>query len=223
MRYVRRGERGCTVPAYWAVIADIVRSRRITDRAAFQSRLEQLLGEINDQHGPSLAAGWTITLGDEFQALLYTPQRLPGIVEHLVHGLNGQAVRFGIGYGSLTTVLRPQAIGMDGPCFHRARDAVEAARRSKRLVVVEPPGASAQRATDLWNLALTVTGARTDRQAEIVEAYKTDGNQTRVAERLGITQGVVSRELARSRFAEVSAVLPHIAALLAEVSADGAL
>ncbi len=181
------------------------------------------MGEINDQHGSSLAASWTITLGDEFQALFRTPQALPGAVEHLVHGLRGQAVRFGVGFGPLTTALRPQAIGMDGPCFHRARDAVEAARRSKRLVVVEPAGASAQQAADVWNLALTVIAARTARQAEIVEAYKTDGNQTKVAERLGITQGVVSRELARSRFGEVSAVLPHIAALLTEISADGAL
>jgi hypothetical protein len=206
------------LPTYWALIGDVVGSRRVADRARLQARLERLLGDLNRASGPELASRWSLTLGDEFQALFRSPHALPGAAERLCHGLAGTGLRFGVGWGELATPLRRRAVGMDGPCFHRARAAVEAARRGRRLVAVEPAGPAADRAADVWNLALVVIAARTPRQVSAIDAYREAGSQLAAARRLGISQAAVSSALARGRHAEVSAVLPHVAALLAAVS-----
>jgi len=201
--------------AYWAVIGDIVRSRAIPERDAFQRRLAALLEGTTARYGRTLASRWTLTLGDEFQALFHASADLPQAVEHICHGLGARGVRFGIGHGPLSTKLRARASGMDGPCFHGARAALESAKRQRRLVAVELDGGAAQPVADIWNLALLIVRARTPRQIEIVEAYRAEGHQGRVAERLGITQGTVSRELGRAHFEELQAVQGHVAHLLA--------
>lgn len=198
---------------YWAVIGDVVASRTIEPRAPFQAALERLLCRLSQEGGPALASGWTVTVGDEFQALFASPDRIPVVLESLAHGLSPHRLRFGLGYGTLSTPLRPRAVGMDGPCFHAARAALDAAKKSKKPVTV----ASAERITDIWALALIVIAARTRRQGEIIEEYKLQRLQARVATRLGVTPGTISRELARSHFAEVEAVLGQLGRMLQEV------
>ena len=218
---MRRTEGGlATVAAYWAVIGDIVRSRAIAERAAFQARLEAVLEGANRLQADALASAWTVTLGDEFQALFHAPDAIPLALEGICHGLAGRGVRFGVGHGPLATPLKARAVGMDGPCFHRARAAIEAARRQRRCIVVETEAGAAERVSDVWNLALTVIRGRTARQAELVDAYRDCGSQARAAERTGVTQGTVSSELARARFAEVEAVAAHLPRMLTE-AADG--
>ena len=210
--------------AYWAVIGDIVRSRRIADRGRFQAHLERLMDELNRRYAEAgLASRWTVTLGDEFQALFRTAEPLPDAVQQLFHGLVGHGVRFGIGFGTLATPLRPRAaVGMDGPCFHRARQALETAKHDRRMVAVEAGGPGGARAADVWNLALVLVAARTPRQVQAVEAYRDCGSQEKAAARLGVSQAAVSTALARGHHAEVSAVMPHIAALLTQAAKEGA-
>jgi hypothetical protein len=52
-----------------AVIADIVESREIPDRAHFQRRLKQVLDEPNSRAVDSLLSPFTLRVGDEFQAV----------------------------------------------------------------------------------------------------------------------------------------------------------
>ena len=42
-------------PVYWAVIGDIVHSRALKDRAAWQRRLEAVLSEADQRFGSRLA------------------------------------------------------------------------------------------------------------------------------------------------------------------------
>lgn len=211
---------GYSLTSYWAVIGDLVRSRAITNRPAFQARLEAVLEQASHQYGGSLASEWTVTLGDEFQALFHSPAEIPFAVEHICHGLTRHGVRFGIGYGPLATALKPRAVGMDGPCFHQARAAIQAAKRLRKSVVVQPDEAAARRVTDIWNLALAVTKRRTGRQSELVELYRAEHTQSKVALRLAVTQGTVSSELSRGLFAEVTAVLEHITAMLVDLTGE---
>ena len=56
---------------YFALIGDIIGSRSIESRAEIQRRLGDKLREINEREGDkNLAAGFVITLGDEFQGLI---------------------------------------------------------------------------------------------------------------------------------------------------------
>ena len=50
------------------VIADIVLSREIPDRSTFQRHLKKSVGTLSAGH-PDLLSPYTVTLGDEFQAV----------------------------------------------------------------------------------------------------------------------------------------------------------
>ena len=51
------------------LIADIVESRSIPNRAVYQRKLQELLHTINSRSRQNLLSPYTITVGDEFQAL----------------------------------------------------------------------------------------------------------------------------------------------------------
>jgi hypothetical protein len=110
-----------------AIIGDIVLSKDIPRRDAFQRKLGSALESLGGTKGSGLASPFTITLGDEFQAVYRTPQGLWADAISLLASLHPVQVRFGIGAGELTTKLNAkQALGMDGPAFHRARAAIGA-------------------------------------------------------------------------------------------------
>lgn len=123
-----------------AVIGDIVRSKTITRRAVFQRRLAQLLAERTAE-AAGLASPYTITLGDEFQAVYRTADTLWRDVVQVMADLHPVRARFAIGVGALSTRLNPeQALGMDGPAFHLARAALTQLKESGRVLQlgVEP-------------------------------------------------------------------------------------
>jgi hypothetical protein len=108
-----------------AVIGDIVLSKDITRRDAFQRKLATTLEKLGEEKGSGLASPFTITLGDEFQAVYRSSGGLWADLVTLLAEVHPVQVRFGIGIGELTTKLNPkQALGMDGPTFHWARAAI---------------------------------------------------------------------------------------------------
>lgn len=110
---------------YLALIGDIRDSRQVSDRAGLQKTLQRVLAEINQRYAQSLLSPFTITLGDEFQALLPGAGGLWLTIAIIQAELYPVRVRFGIGLGEIVTEINHDAaLGMDGPAFHRARDAI---------------------------------------------------------------------------------------------------
>ncbi len=113
------------------MIGDVVGSRGFTDRFAFQQRLQATTEATNELARPELASPFTVTLGDEVQAVY---RAAGGVIDHVLYfmgGVSPRRMRFAIGVGSLSTPLNAaQAIGMDGPAFHAARDGLEDQKRS---------------------------------------------------------------------------------------------
>lgn len=107
-----------------AIIGDVVQSRELASRAAFQQRLGATLRRVS-RRGTGVASPYTITLGDEFQAVYRQPSVLWVDLVDILAAVHPVQVRVAIGVGSLATRLNPrQALGMDGPAFHRAREAM---------------------------------------------------------------------------------------------------
>ena len=55
---------------YLALIADVIDSKIVQERFDLQKQLEKNLQKINELFKDCLASAFTLTLGDEFQALL---------------------------------------------------------------------------------------------------------------------------------------------------------
>jgi len=104
-----------------ALIGDIVGSRKIKKRGELQRKLLKHLTVINATRR-TLLSPYTITLGDEFQALYSSADELFKDIWTILLTLYPARVRFSISLGELfTRINKKQSIGMDGPAFHNAR------------------------------------------------------------------------------------------------------
>lgn len=117
-----------------AIIGDVVASKAMASRAVFQRKLAKVLaGAGRDARG--LASPYTITLGDEFQAVYRAADTLFADVFTIMAEIHPVRARFALGVGELATRLNPaQALGMDGPVFHQARAALTELKVDERLL-----------------------------------------------------------------------------------------
>src|SRR5699024_11554732 len=74
---------------------------------------------------------YTIKLGDEFQAVFEEAGALPIHLFRILAVSHPARIRFSLGVGSIATpVNTEQAIGMDGPAFHEARNGMDTLKES---------------------------------------------------------------------------------------------
>ena len=110
---------------YLALIADVIDSKMVQERFNLQKQLEKTLRKMNELFGDYLASCFTLTLGDEFQALLKVDAPVFQIIDSLRSELIPTQLRFGIGLGEIVTAIDPlQSIGADGPAYWNARAAI---------------------------------------------------------------------------------------------------
>ena len=110
---------------YLALIADVIDSKMVQERFNLQKQLEKTLRKMNELFGDYLASCFTLTLGDEFQALLKVGAPVFQIIDTLRSELSPTQLRFGIGLGEIATAIDPlQSIGADGPAYWNARAAI---------------------------------------------------------------------------------------------------
>ncbi|MBN1984619.1 MAG: hypothetical protein JW795_24045 [Chitinivibrionales bacterium] len=108
-----------------ALIGDIVKSRSIMDRLRFQNGLKEVLKALNDRTR-GVDSPYTLTIGDEFQALFNSAHWLLDDILRIVTAIYPIRSRFSFGFGLITTAINPvQALEMDGPAFHHAREGMD--------------------------------------------------------------------------------------------------
>ena len=110
---------------YLALIADVIDSKMVQERLDLQKQVEKTLQKMNELFGDYLASRFTLTLGDEFQALLKVDAPVFQIIDTLRLELTPTQLRFGIGLGEIVTAIDPlQSVGADGPAYWNARAAI---------------------------------------------------------------------------------------------------
>ena len=120
--------------SFIGLIADIVASRNEINRHRLQEKLADVLEGMNRERVDVLVSPYTITLGDEFQALYCKPFGIFADLWRISAALHPTRVRYSVALGELTTPInREQALGMDGPVFHIARDGIEQAKKLKTM------------------------------------------------------------------------------------------
>jgi len=182
----------------FAVIGDVIGSRRLADRSGAQRRLAEVLAEV-DLAVPG-AQPLQATVGDEFQgayATLGEATRSTLLVRLAL--LPEIDVRCGVGVGD-STVFDDQRTPwlQDGPAWWAAREAIEwmagSRRAAARTWLVAPDAA-------VVNAHLLVRDALVDRLNErgwrMLRAALQGESQQRIAEQEGVTKSAVSQQFSR--------------------------
>ncbi len=115
------------------VIGDIVGSRAVSDRKALQRQLAAAVSHVNARlaAASALLSPYTITLGDEIQAVYSHPASVILDVISIQGEMLPHRMRFCIGLGAITTrINKAAAIGMDGPAFHSSRAGIDELKRT---------------------------------------------------------------------------------------------
>ncbi len=179
---------------YLAVIGDVVGSRQAPDRSRLQERLQSGLRDVNAAFADQVAADFVLTVGDEFQGLLRNPDELDKLLATLRTHAFPAELRLGLGIGPLETELRPQALGMDGPCFHRARQAIERAEAHRTPIETDPGAPHAS--FEIYGMMVGYMRRRwTRRQREVTDLVGSGLEGQEVAAHLSITPSAVSQHL----------------------------
>ncbi|MFZ0452935.1 MAG: SatD family protein [Ignavibacteriaceae bacterium] len=117
------------------LIGDIINSKNISQRAKIQSQLNSTFKKINIDK--LLLSPYTITLGDEFQAVYNKADSVFNHIWLISLAIYPLKIRFSIGVGDITTKInRKQAIGMDGPAFYNARNGLNELKESGFIFMI---------------------------------------------------------------------------------------
>lgn len=206
-------------PVFVALIGDIRGSRELEDRKQAQAEFEAVVDSLNETiPAEAMASRFTVTTGDEFQGLLTDAGAAVEAAVAASDQFHPLRLRFGLGRGALETEVNPeQAIGMDGPCFHRAREAIIAAQNDGAWLRVDgwPDGLDAH-ANAMFDLLGCVRENWTERQVQFARALQEEGVQTRVAERYDVSKSTVSESLSAGHVQEVREAERSLGTLLAD-------
>lgn len=186
-----------------ALVADIVGSRQLADRASAQQRIHEAFARAEQAVRP-LQGAWA-TVGDEFQAVYRTWQdALRATLRVAVFLPENVVLRYGLGEEELRVVER-RAEGdiLEGTAWYRAREAVDEAAGSHRpsglatAYVGPAPELTASLNAQLL-LRDHVVGRLKARERRLL-GHLLDGlTQTEAAQQEGVSQSAVSQAVHRS-------------------------
>lgn len=178
-------------------------SRSLEGRATLQRELARALEAANRGAGDALAAPLSLTAGDEVQGLFRRPEAVVDAVVAIADATFPARLIYGFGFGILETDLGPDPALLDGPCFHRAREALgEAGGQGAWLVAKGLSGPGDLIVTALFRLLGELRSRWTGIQAQHVRQAR-GRRQKEVAEQLGKAESTVSESLKAAGFQAV--------------------
>jgi hypothetical protein len=221
-----------------AVKCDLVHSRHLKDRNHVQDSLLSTIRDINKRFASAIAADFVVTHGDECQGLLHEDAitDVVDIIEFVIDKMYPVQVRFGVGLGTLNTSLRKRAIGMDGPAWYNANEALDGAKRERVAARFKGFGAfigscrdslscadlsfsADQYLSSMLSLLMHVRTRWTLDLRKVTELLQEGKTQVDVAASRGVSAAAVSKRLARAGWREyrdgVLAIRQLLAALVA--------
>lgn len=197
---------------YIAIIGDIKKSKEIDNRRSIQEKLNNILHHINEIYCVDISAKFIITLGDEFQGLLYRSDHLFDIVNYIQREMYPVMLRFGIGIGEISTdIFYEAAIGADGPAYYAAREAMEELRVQEKKIKKQAADIQisaynincfeiAEMNTILALMKIIENGWSDKQRYTIWDMAKNGGSQEECAKRMNTTQSTVARRLADGNY-----------------------
>ena len=179
-----------------ALIADMVRSRDLPrlQRSQAQTGFSEFIAGLNTKYKKAILARFVVTLGDEFQGLLSDANALPDLLWDMHYNFHIRVLRVGVGFGTIDTPIGKNAINIDGPALHHARDAIEIAKKEKLLGgVFFGFGETFDPACNGFARLLQFHRSRLKKQQrKVVGLLRQSFKQSAIAEEMGISRQAVS-------------------------------
>lgn len=158
------------------------------------------LDDLSQELGDALEVNLQITGGDEFQGLFRDPPAIVDVYMGVWERLPDVMFVYGIGAGELTTDLSDRITEVDGPCFHRAKAALERAQKENKQVEAE--GVAARRAiSTVFHLLHRIRSSWTETQRRYALAARTSTTHASVAEQFEVSSPAISQTLKRAEYA----------------------
>jgi len=187
---------------YCVIIGDIVESRRLAGRSEMQSAFNRALQNSNNQFKSEIVSPLTLTIGDEFQAVLKCDCPFLDLIAFFEQELRNSSAairfRYGVGLAAIDTEInRSAAIGMDGPAFHLARGSLEFAKKNAFKyhlnTAIETIDAQALNLLLHW-IGLSENGWSTHKSNAVYLSAQ-NWTQKKIAVKLTVSQPAVSKML----------------------------
>lgn len=193
------------------LIGDLVASKESGDRAALQRKFEQVMQRLNAT-GTAVLSPYTITLGDEFQAVLSDGYAALDQSIRIRARMRPDAMRLSLAAGALSTPLkRDNAIGMDGPAFHLARRGIEQLKKSGGAYHI---GGLPEALGELVNCSLRIAELGIDKWNENrwnIALGMREGRKVRqLSEQLGISESAVYKNIKESGLEDIDTLFRQI-------------
>ncbi|MFA7107695.1 MAG: SatD family protein [Sphaerochaetaceae bacterium] len=204
---------------YFAIIGDIINSRKIDNRNDVQKLYVKMIYQINKNHKDDIASKFIITLGDSFQGLLKNSKDLFKIIEEIEEAMAPYQLRFGIGVGEInTTIILKDSSLIDGPAYHYARFAINDAKtltnknKGSSSIIVHSDNIILD---NLINSAISMCNVLksswTTKQKKVIDlAIKKKKTQVEIAHILNIKQPSVNSRLRSSNINIYTQALENI-------------
>ena len=201
------------------LVGDLVASRKIVERSEVQERLRACLRQLNSKKREGLVSPYTITLGDEFQAVFSAPERLFRDAVTVLIALYPVEVRFTFAIGEISTAINTkQAIGMDGPAFHEARATIDRLKKTKNLfAIASPDGAGLTLINQSLALVSHTIGKWPRSRLEILRGISENRTVKQLARDLRVTHKAVYKSINAGAIRTIVPLLEEIVAGLRKI------
>ena len=170
-------------PSY-VLYGDVIGSRSISDRPAFNKKINAVIERVNGLFEKQCLAA-------------QTPIVLLQIATEISRLLLPQQMRFVIAAGNIDTAVEGRDVSrMDGDAFHKAAAMLSELKSEKLWLKCDTTNRQFDYAAEnQLNALMLVKKNWTARQVVLYQTYGEHKNQVKVAEIIGVTQQVISKQM----------------------------
>ncbi|MDP3105157.1 MAG: SatD family protein [Candidatus Methanoperedens sp.] len=194
---------------FYVMLGDVIASRRIKNRGAFQRKLEKTCANVNLNFVDDIYADFNFLKGiDEIGGVLTNINSVYKIMNTFLEQCYPDSIRFVLVFDYIDIAVESHEVSrMDGPAFHKASDMLKDLKGSRLIFKMSIGDEIMDKIlAGETNLLFLLKKDWSPRQRMIINEYRKMGNQNMVANALGITQQAVSKALNRSMWKEFSGI-----------------
>jgi len=196
----------------YVLLADVIDSSSIPDRAEFREDLLKGIEQVNAEYGSDLHVEYDLIKGiDEFGAVLSELSNLYEMISTILNRVHPVQIRFGVAAGDVDVDPEKGDISsMDGPAFHLADLLLDEVEDDNLFIYIDTGSPADILVANTINLLLMQREQWTEHQVDAVRAYERGGTQSDAAKRLGVQQQTISKALTSIRYQETKLLRKYL-------------